>query len=87
MHKLLIQKINFLNCEFTDLIVFFSLSGSCDQNLQVVDDFLDPALFMPLPQSLSTHLGHNANTAANHGSLDKINFLTFTFGRYTVEAA
>ena len=42
-----------------------------DEDVKVVDDFVDPALVVPLLDGLVTQFSHDANTATNHGSLQR----------------
>ena len=51
------------------LVVILGLPGSFNEDFQIVDDFFDPTLFVTLLQGLTTHLGHDSDAAANHGSL------------------
>ena len=55
----------------TYLFVFTSFFYAFDEDVKVVDDFVDPALVVPLLDSLVTQFGHDANTATNHGSLQR----------------
>ena len=55
----------------TYLFVFTSFLYAFDEDVKVVDDFVDPALVVPLLDGLVTQFGHDANTATNHGSLQR----------------
>jgi hypothetical protein len=55
----------------TYLFVFTSFLCSFDEDVEVVDDFVDPALVVALLDGLVTQFGHDANTATNHGSLQR----------------
>ena len=55
----------------TYLFVFTSFFYAFNEDVEVVDDFVDPALVVPLLDGLVTQFGHDANTATNHGSLQR----------------
>ena len=55
----------------TYLFVFTSFLYAFDEDVKVVDDFVDPALVVPLLDGLVTQFSHDANTATNHGSLQR----------------
>ena len=55
----------------TYFFVFTSFFYAFDEDVKVVDDFVDPALVVPLLDGLVTQFSHDANTATNHGSLQR----------------
>ena len=55
----------------TYLFVFTSFFYAFNEDVEVVDDFVDPALVVPLLDGLVTQFSHDANTATNHGSLQR----------------
>jgi hypothetical protein len=69
----------------TYLFVFTSFLYAFDEDVKVVDDFVDPALVVPLLDGLVTQFSHDANTATNHGSLQRkrISCLQRTLYMYT----